>query len=189
MYMLLHQPCIAVLIPLHPSISFSTVISTLTLFYQPHCTPLLPYPPNSPPLSSTDSLTLSSTDSLTLYSTLLSSTDSLTLPSPLPALFPSPLLTLFPSPLLTLFPSTPLYYSRYQPSRLEDTTDPEVIISKAKLILNKLSVTNFEKLSDQFMSGTPFSSPSWPLILFYSISVSFDGFLFMKCSTSTSHSN
>ena len=43
---------------------------------------------------------------------------------------------------------------RYQPSRLEDTTDPEVIISKAKLILNKLSVTNFDKLSDQFMTGT-----------------------------------
>jgi hypothetical protein len=29
-----------------------------------------------------------------------------------------------------------------------------VIISKAKLILNKLSVTNFDKLSDQFMTGT-----------------------------------
>jgi hypothetical protein len=28
----------------------------------------------------------------------------------------------------------------------------QVILSKAKLILNKLSVTNFEKLSDQFMA-------------------------------------
>lgn len=49
---------------------------------------------------------------------------------------------------------------RYQPSRLEDTTDPEVIISKAKLILNKLSVTNFDKLSDQFMTGKTSALPS-----------------------------
>ena len=36
--------------------------------------------------------------------------------------------------------------------RLADGTDPEVICSKAKLILNKLSVTKFEKLSDEFMN-------------------------------------
>ena len=41
---------------------------------------------------------------------------------------------------------------RYQPTRLSDTTDPAVILSKAKLILNKLSVTNFDKLSDEYMS-------------------------------------
>jgi translation initiation factor 4G len=41
---------------------------------------------------------------------------------------------------------------RYQPSRLSDTTDPAVILSKANLILNKLSMTKFDKLSDEFMA-------------------------------------
>jgi len=41
---------------------------------------------------------------------------------------------------------------KYVPSRLSDTTAPEVILSKAKMILNKLSVTNFDKLSDEFMA-------------------------------------
>ena len=40
---------------------------------------------------------------------------------------------------------------KYQPSRLSDTTAPDVILAKAKMILNKLSVTNFHKLSDEFM--------------------------------------
>eukprot|EP00606_Chrysophyceae_sp_TOSAG23-5_P001286 GSChrysophyteH2.ASY1.ANO1.888.1 assembled CDS len=39
----------------------------------------------------------------------------------------------------------------FQKDRLADETDPDVIISKANLILNKLSVTKFEKLSDEFM--------------------------------------
>ena len=34
---------------------------------------------------------------------------------------------------------------------LSDTTAPDVILAKAKMILNKLSVTNFHKLSDEFM--------------------------------------
>ena len=42
---------------------------------------------------------------------------------------------------------------RYQPSRLSDTTDPAVILMNANLILNKLSVTKFDKLSDEFMSA------------------------------------
>lgn len=41
---------------------------------------------------------------------------------------------------------------RYQPSRLSDTTDPAVILIKANLILNKLSMTKFDKLSDEFMA-------------------------------------
>lgn len=39
-----------------------------------------------------------------------------------------------------------------QKDRLADDTDPDVIVSKANLILNKLSVTKFDKLSDEFMS-------------------------------------
>ena len=42
---------------------------------------------------------------------------------------------------------------RYQPSLLSDTTDPAVILMNANLILNKLSVTKFDKLSDEFMSA------------------------------------
>ena len=41
---------------------------------------------------------------------------------------------------------------KYQPTRLSDTTDTTVIIAKAKMILNKLSVTNFDKLSVEFMN-------------------------------------
>lgn len=41
---------------------------------------------------------------------------------------------------------------KYDEKRLADETDPEVIVRKANLILNKLSVTKFEKLSDDFMS-------------------------------------
>lgn len=39
----------------------------------------------------------------------------------------------------------------YQKDRHADAADPEVICSKANLILNKLSVTKFDKLSDEFM--------------------------------------
>jgi hypothetical protein len=42
---------------------------------------------------------------------------------------------------------------KYQPSRLLDTTSTEAIISKAKLILNKLSLTNFDKLAEEFMQA------------------------------------
>lgn len=41
---------------------------------------------------------------------------------------------------------------RWDPNRLANTDDPETLLSKAKLILNKMSLTNFEKLSDEFMS-------------------------------------
>ena len=44
---------------------------------------------------------------------------------------------------------TSLY--RFDPNRLSND-DPDTILRKANLILNKLSVTNFEKLSDEFMS-------------------------------------
>ena len=114
MYMLLHQPCIAVLIPLHPSIFFPTAISTLTPFYQSHCTPLLSYPPNS----------------------------STPLPSPLLTLFPSPLLyslsspllysTPFPSPLLTLFPSPLLPFTILDISHLDWKTPPTPKSSSAR---------------------------------------------------------
>lgn len=41
----------------------------------------------------------------------------------------------------------------YDANRLNgDVNDPEVIIRKANLILNKLSVTKFDKLSDEFMA-------------------------------------
>lgn len=42
---------------------------------------------------------------------------------------------------------------RYQPSLLSNTTDPAVILMNANLILNKLSVTKFDKLSDEFMAA------------------------------------
>jgi translation initiation factor 4G len=41
---------------------------------------------------------------------------------------------------------------RYQPTRLADGDDPDVIITKARAVLNKLSVTKFDKLSDEFMA-------------------------------------
>ena len=41
---------------------------------------------------------------------------------------------------------------RYKPTRLLDGTNPDVIIDKARAVLNKLSVTKFEKLSDEFMA-------------------------------------
>ena len=54
---------------------------------------------------------------------------------------------------LSLSPPPSLSLShRYKPKKVIDTTDPEVILSQAKSILNKLSVTNFDKLSDQFMA-------------------------------------
>ena len=48
---------------------------------------------------------------------------------------------------------------RFQADRLADETDPDVIIIKARTILNKLSVTKFEKLSDEFISVGIDSSP------------------------------
>ena len=41
---------------------------------------------------------------------------------------------------------------KFDPSRLAATDDPDVVIKKANLILNKLSLTNFDKLSDEFMA-------------------------------------
>lgn len=41
---------------------------------------------------------------------------------------------------------------KFDPKLLENTDDPETIMRKANLILNKLSVTNFDKLSDELMA-------------------------------------
>jgi translation initiation factor 4G len=41
---------------------------------------------------------------------------------------------------------------RYQPSLLKDATDPEVVLKKANLVLNKLSIDKFDKLSTEFMN-------------------------------------
>jgi translation initiation factor 4G len=41
---------------------------------------------------------------------------------------------------------------KFVPGRLENVSDPEVVVQKANLILNKLSVTKFDKLSDEFMT-------------------------------------
>ena len=44
------------------------------------------------------------------------------------------------------------YLCRYKPNRVENEHDPEVILKKANLALNQLSVEKFDKLSDRFMS-------------------------------------
>jgi translation initiation factor 4G len=40
---------------------------------------------------------------------------------------------------------------KYQPTLLSDTADPEVVVKKANLLLNKLSLDKFDKLSREFM--------------------------------------
>ena len=40
---------------------------------------------------------------------------------------------------------------KFQPTLLKDGTDPEVVAKRANLVLNKLSVEKFDKLSDEFM--------------------------------------
>lgn len=42
---------------------------------------------------------------------------------------------------------------RFDPTRLANTDDVDTVIMKANLILNKLSLTNFDKLSEEFISS------------------------------------